>query len=171
MKKYELRKLKRNIYKYGNAISYGVIFLIATVITILAATGRTDDVAYVDESQLITSVNSVDIKESEKQKVAANETTEATTAETIEDDATTESVTSDNTTSEPEVSSGVATSKIRITADSLNVRKLPSTDAEPMGEVVMDEVYEVVAYEGQWVKIKFGNEIGYINAAYVQVAE
>lgn len=150
MKEYKIKKYKRIIYKYGNAIMYGVIFTVASIITIVAAANRADNVAYVDESQLMSYVDEVDIKNEESQMVAVNETTEQT---------------------ETEVQPQTNSSMVKITADSLNVRKTPSTDGEPMGEVVMNEVYEVIAHEGEWVKIKFGNEEGYVNAAYVSVTE
>lgn len=151
MKEYKIRKLKRNIYKYGNAIMYGVIFTVASIITIVAAANRTDNVAYVDESQLASSVDAVDIENSETQKVAVNETTPEQEATSQETEAT--------------------VSKVKITADSLNVRKEPSTDAEPLGEVVMNEEYEVVEHIGDWIKIKFNGDEGYISAAFAKAAE
>ena len=151
MRDYKYRRLKRNIYKYGNAIMYGAIFTVASIITIVAAANRADNVAYVDQSQFTSSVDSVDVENSETQKVAANETTadvEDTASEVVE-----------------------TVNKVRITADSLNVRKAPSTDAEPMGEVVMNEEYEVVEHVGEWIKIKFNGDEGYISAAFARVVQ
>lgn len=151
MREYKIRKIKRNIYKYGNAIMYGVIFTVASIITIVAAANRADNVAYVDESQLVSSVDAVDIENSETQKVAVNETTseQETTIEETE----------------------VFVSKVKITADSLNVRKAPSTESEPLGEVVMNEEYEVVEHIDEWIKIKFNGGEGYISAAFAKVVE
>lgn len=151
MREYRYRRIKRNIYKYGNAIMYGVIFTVASIITIVAAANRADNIAYVDQSQLESSVDAVDVENSETGKVAAKETT-SEQATTVED-------------------SAVAVSKVRVTADSLNVRKTPSTDAEPLGEVVMNEEFEVVEHVGEWIKIKFNGDEGYISAAFARVVE
>ena len=51
MNGYEKRKLKAMVYRHGNTIMYVAIFMIATVITIAAASNRIDKVAFVDESQ------------------------------------------------------------------------------------------------------------------------
>ena len=53
-------------------------------------------------------------------------------------------------------------------SDALTIRSLPSEDSEAIGTVYSSDQLEVVAYEGDWMKVALGNDVyGYVNAYYV----
>lgn len=63
-----------------------------------------------------------------------------------------------------EVAYNVAT----VYSDALTVRSQPSEDSEAIGTVYSSDQLEVVAYEGDWMKVALGNDVyGYVNAYYV----
>lgn len=63
-----------------------------------------------------------------------------------------------------EVGYNVAT----VYSDALTVRSQPSEDSEAIGTVYSSDQLEVVAYEGDWMKVALGNDVyGYVNAYYV----
>ena len=159
MNRFQKRKLKNNIYKHGNTIMYGIIFLIASLITIGAASNRTDKIAYIDEKQIVESVAK---SNAETQKLAVNKNDE-TTDEDIEEETTIEETTVEETTAEETA----AASTIKITADTLSVRAEASLEAEVIGLVDMDQEFEVISTEGEWVQINYEGQTGYVNAAYV----
>lgn len=173
MNRFEKRRLKRNIYKHGNAIMYIGIFVMASVITIAAAANRTDKIAYIDDTQIAsTAKESVNIKNSDNQKVALAETgTEQNTTmqNTSAENITTPQTTEPDTT--PQVNEPAASAKIRITADSLNIRAEASKDSEPVGSAVQGQEFEVISHQGDWIKIDFGGMQGYISAEFAEVVE
>ena len=63
-----------------------------------------------------------------------------------------------------EVAYNVAT----VYSDALTVRSEPSEDSEAIGTVYSSDQLEVVAYEGDWMKVALGDDVyGYVNAYYV----
>ena len=63
-----------------------------------------------------------------------------------------------------EVAYNVAT----VYPEALTVRSEPSEDSEPIGMAYSSDELEVVAYEGDWMKVALGNDVyGYVNAYYV----
>jgi hypothetical protein len=54
-----------------------------------------------------------------------------------------------------------------VNADSLNVRKGPSSDTELVGAVKKGARVQVLEEPGQWWKIKAGNIEGYVNSSYL----
>lgn len=165
MNRYERRKLKANIYRHGNAIMYGIIFVIAGIITIAAALNRTDKIAYVDESKLAsTQRESVAIKNSTTQKVAVSETDAQTTAKAVE------TMTEPEVTQETETQTEqVAGMRIRVTADTLKVRSEASTDAEILGMVDMDEMFDVISQNGSWIEINYNGTKGFISSEFTEI--
>ncbi len=177
MERFEKRKLKSNIYKHGNAIMYTIIFVMASVITIAAAANRTDKIAYVDDSQLTSAATeSVDIKNSSSQKVAATETFTSDADETeMTEAATTEANTAETNTTEVQTSAQeteqTSGTKVKVTADSLNVRAEASLESETIGSAVMNQEFEVISINGDWLEINFDGKKGFINSEFVEFTE
>lgn len=167
MNRFEKRRLKRNIYKHANAIMYTLIFVMASLITIVAAVYR-NDVSYVDESQLTVTVkkDAIEITNGESIRVAATGNVEPS-AETTQPETTVE-----NTTEAAETentNSGVA--KIKVTADTLLVRSQPSQDAEILGTLDQNDVLDAVSVSGEWIAISFEGQTGYVSADFVETVE
>ena len=163
MNRFEKRKLKGNIYKHGNTIMYIAIFVMASIITIAAAANRTDNIAYVDDTQMAsTAKESVHIKNSTNPKVAATET--ITEAETFTEQSTT--VVQKTTTTQAQTSAQPVVEKVRITVDSLNIRSQASTDSEPIGSAVMNQEFEVISQNGEWIEIEFDGKRGFIHSEF-----
>lgn len=176
MNRFEKRKLKANLYRHGNTIMYVVIFVMASLITIAAAANRTENIVYVDESTLASS-ESVEIKNSSTDKVAATETGEETVTETGEEKTTengeraaTEPETTQQMESEPQTEP-VSVTKVKVTADTLIVRTEPSAESDMIGTINMDDVYEVVSQTGEWIEINYDGNKGYINSQFTEIAE
>lgn len=49
---------------------------------------------------------------------------------------------------------------------SLNVRSGPGTSYSVIGSLSTGKTADVVGVSGNWYKIKYGNDYGYINSAY-----
>lgn len=161
MNRFQKRKLKNNIYKHGNTIMYGIIFLLASLITIGAASNRTDKITYIDEKQIVESVAK---SNAETQKLAVNQNDE-----TIDEDTSAEETTiiEETTVEETTAEETVSTSTIKVTADTLSVRAEASLEAEVIGLVDMDQEFEAISTEGEWIQINYEGQTGYVNAAYV----
>lgn len=66
------------------------------------------------------------------------------------------------------VSANAATT-IKVTADTLNIRKGPSTDTSVVAMLSKGVECEVLEEEGNWYKIKYQNYTGYVSKDYVEV--
>ena len=175
MNRFERRRLKRNIYKHANAIMYVGIFFMASVITIAAAIGRSDNVTFVDTSQIVsTAKESVAINDKDDSKVAASETytepgtEEETVSETVQQttEATSAIATGENSTESTTVT------KIRITADKLNVRAEASQESEAIATVFVNQELEVISQEGQWIEVNLGGEVtGFVASEFTEMVE
>ena len=76
---------------------------------------------------------------------------------------------SNSTSSNQTTSNSTSTSTnyvVRVTADSLNVRKGPSVSYSVVGELGKGEAYTIVATQNGWGKLKSG--AGWINLSYTQ---
>lgn len=161
MNRLEKRKLKTNLYKHGNTIMYAMIFVMASIITIAAAAGRGDGAEYIDESKIASVEETVDVKNKDTQKVAVSEASEDNTEPN-----TTETDTEAQTTkAEPQQTT---VSKVKITADTLNVRAEASQEAEILGMADKDDVFEVIAQTGEWIEINFNGNNGFVKAEFTE---
>ena len=53
----------------------------------------------------------------------------------------------------------------------LNVRNRPSTESQVLGVLQPDEQIEVVSIEGQWAKIQYKSNVGYVALRYIEKVE
>ena len=75
--------------------------------------------------------------------------------------------TSSNQTTSNSTSTSTSTNYVvRVTADSLNIRKGPSVSYSVVGEIGKGEAYTIVATQNGWGKLKSG--VGWINLSYTQ---
>lgn len=58
-----------------------------------------------------------------------------------------------------------------ISQSRLNVRSLPSTESQVLGVLQPDEQIEVLSVSGQWAKIRFRSNIGYVAFRYIEKIE
>ena len=58
-----------------------------------------------------------------------------------------------------------------VTASALNVRSAPSTDASTLGLLPYGTSVELVERVGEWYKINFQNQVGYIFGTYVSLSQ
>ena len=176
MNKYEKRKLKANLYKHSNTIMYISIFVIVAIITTAAAANRTDKIAYIDESELsYTEKESVAIKNSKVQKVASvkNSDEEATAEKVTEQETETvpETTAVETTVAAETTTEQISAAKVKVTADTLCIRKEASQDAELIGMADMDDTYDVVSRSGEWIEINYEGTKGYINSEFTEITE
>ena len=61
--------------------------------------------------------------------------------------------------------------KARVTAAKLNVRSEPSSAAGLLGQVLLDDVLDVIEEIDEWYCIKFNNSSGYVHSNYAQLVE
>ncbi len=173
MNRFEKRKLKQNIYKHANALMYTFIFFLASMITIVAAMHRNDDVEYVNQQELsITATESIAINNGESVKVAASEEALTTIEETAEETTVveTEAITEETEEVTEEVAETTA-QQIRITADTLTVRAEASQDSETLGLVDEGDVFDVISQNGEWIQIDYQGQQGFVNAGFVENVE
>ena len=55
-----------------------------------------------------------------------------------------------------------------IATTNINVREAASKNSSKLGILIAGDVAELIAYEGEWCKIKYNGEIGYVKAEYVE---
>lgn len=170
MNRFEKRKLKRKIYKHINAILYTSIFLMVSVITMIAAFNRNDDVSYVDEKQLsAAATEAIGIENDESVKVAASDQSQTeVVTETVE-------MQTENTTHKEESvtdkTENTTHRKVKVVADTLLVRSEKSQDCASLGSLDEDDIVEVVAEYGEWIEIDYNGKTGYISAEFVEQVE
>lgn len=58
-----------------------------------------------------------------------------------------------------------------VSESNLNVRLQPSTNAQVLGTLQPEEQIEVLSNDGNWAKINYKNNIGYVSAKYIQEIE
>ena len=59
---------------------------------------------------------------------------------------------------------------VKITADSLNVRKEMNTTSKILTKVKKGETYNLIAIEGDWAKIKADGQTGYVKTEYATIS-
>lgn len=67
-----------------------------------------------------------------------------------------------------ESANGVQTIGTVTTSTNLNVRVSPSETAEKLGVAVAGETLDLIAVDGDWCKVVYNGQIGYVKAEYVQ---
>lgn len=151
MNKYVKKRIKRNIYRHGNMITYIAIFAVASIITLASVLGRTDKdrAVLIDDSQLaVTEMESIAMKNKDTQKVAAKEETEQETSKGIERESGTQ---------------------VTIKVDVLNVRSDASQDAEALGIVNQGETFQIISQGSEWIEIDYNGNNGFVKAEFVEV--
>jgi hypothetical protein len=172
MNRFEKRKLKTGVYRHVNALMYTCIFTIASIITIAAAVNRTDNIMYIDEEQAISTVKeSVAFTDKDVQKVAIGEeeTLDDTTTGTPED--ITESLTEPDVTTAETATDRSSGGSIKVVADTLNVRIAAGEDAEVLGMIDQDDIYEMISNQGEWIEINYNGNNGFVKSEYVEVIQ
>lgn len=66
--------------------------------------------------------------------------------------------------------SSVSYKVVKVTADSLNVRKEMNTTSKILTKVKKNETYNLLALEGDWAKIKANGETGYVKTEYATIS-
>ena len=161
------RKIKTGLYRHVNALTYVCIFTVASIITIAAAVNRTDDIIHIDESQAMVN-ESVAFNNKDAQKVAAGKsTTETVTEDNAQTQEETTEAQTEAATTEVATESVPAT-QVKVIADTLNVRDQANEDAEVLGMVDQDEVFEVISQQGDWVEINYNGNNGFVKSEYVE---
>lgn len=61
--------------------------------------------------------------------------------------------------------------RARVTASKLNVRSGPSAREKVIGQVLIDDVLDVIDEEGNWYEINFNNASGFVHRDYLQLIE
>lgn len=109
---------------------------------------------------------------SENAQVDIENTTETSTeasTETTEETTEQETTTVEETTEAPKsIYDSIAMSQVE---NYVNVRSLPSTDAEIIGKIYNNCAATIIATEGDWYKIESGNVTGYIKSDYFVTGE
>ena len=62
----------------------------------------------------------------------------------------------------------VPATQVKVIADTLNVRDQANEDAEVLGMVDQDEVFEVISQQGDWVEINYNGNNGFVKSEYVE---
>jgi len=86
---------------------------------------------------------------------------ETETQDTQTEDTQTEDTQAEDDSQEDEPDDDTGTVK---TTDICNVRKEPSTDAEILGKVDIGVKLKKLGTEGEWTKVEFQGEVGYIKS-------
>ncbi|WP_418583746.1 SH3 domain-containing protein [Parasutterella excrementihominis] len=97
-----------------------------------------------------TAAHKVAVGESETEENVSNDVTENIT------DVPTEP---DTTAGEPDTSR-ITGNKIKVTADTLNVRAQASEEAEVLGMADEDDVYTIISEQGEWIEIDYNGNNG-----------
>lgn len=149
MDRYRKRKIKKNLYKYGNVIAYVCIFAVASIITLTAVLNRTDKVMIVDDSQIaVTEKESIELRNKDTQKVASKDKRQKPTEVQKEQESGT---------------------KIKIIADTLNVRTDASQESEALGMADEGEIFQIISQVGDWIEIDYNGHNGFVKADFVEV--
>ena len=95
----------------------------------------------------------------------ADQTTDAaTTDDTATDDQTAEDQTAEDTTAQEETPSTWTVQ----TTDGVNIRNSASTDGDKLGRCDMGTRFTAVGTEGEWTKVEYREQIGYIKTEFLE---
>ena len=96
---------------------------------------------------------------------AADQTTDAaTTDDTATDDQTADNQTAEDTTAQEETPSTWTVQ----TTDGVNIRNSASTDGDKLGRCDMGTRFTAVGTEGEWTKVEYREQIGYIKTEFLE---
>lgn len=172
MNRFEKRKLKSGIYKHVNALMYTCIFAVASIITIAAAVNRTDEIVYMDEEQVVSTVReSVAFTDKAAHKVAVGESeTEENASNDVTENITDVPTEPDTTVGEPDTSQA-AGNTVKVIADTLNVRAQANEEAEVLGMADEGDVYTIISEQGEWIEIDYNGNNGFVKSEFVEIQE
>ena len=95
----------------------------------------------------------------------ADQTTDAaTTDDTATDDTATDDQTAEDTTAQEETPSTWTVQ----TTDGVNIRNSASTDGDKLGRCDMGTRFTAVGTEGEWTKVEYREQIGYIKTEFLE---
>lgn len=95
----------------------------------------------------------------------ADQTTDAaTTDDTATDDTATDDQTAEGTTAQEETPSTWTVQ----TTDGVNIRNSASTDGDKLGRCDMGTRFTAVGTEGEWTKVEYREQIGYIKTEFLE---
>jgi uncharacterized protein YgiM (DUF1202 family) len=83
--------------------------------------------------------------------------------DTTNNDTTVDTANNDNTAQTTQSASGTV-----VATTNVNVRSKASETADKLGTAVAGNTYTLLGQEGDWYKISFGNETGYVKAEYFE---
>ncbi len=148
------KRNNKNIFKntfrrHSNGVLYGIIFLLAALITAGAIIMSNIESSQLDEDDTTVTTQAP----TTKKKVVEKKTEEVTTEE--------------ETTEEETTSAG----KLKVTTETINIRNKPSEDGELIAQAEYEDVFEIIKKEGDWYKINFNGTEGYVSAELVEEIE
>ena len=143
------------------------IFTVASIFRIGAAVLRWFDIMHIVECVALV-IDSVAFNNKDAQKVAAGKsTTETVTEDNAQTQEETTEAQTEAATTEVATESVPAT-QVKVIDDTLNVRDQANEDAEVLGMVDQDEVFEVISQQGDWVEINYNGNNGFVKSEYVE---
>ena len=151
------KRNKKSIFKntfrrHSNGVLYGIIFLLAAIITAGAIIMSSIESSKLDATDTTTTTQAPTTKEKKKETVK----------ETKEEETTEEETTEEETTS---------AGRLKVTTETINIRNKPSEDGELIAQAEYDDVFEIIKKEGDWYKINFNGTEGYVSAELVEEVE
>jgi len=151
------KRNNKNIFKntfrrHSNGVLYGIIFLLAAIITAGAIIMSSIESSKLDATDTTTTTQAPTTKEKKKETVK----------ETKEEETTEEETTEEETTS---------AGRLKVTTETINIRNKPSEDGELIAQAEYDDVFEIIKKEGDWYKINFNGTEGYVSAELVEEVE
>ena len=151
------KRNNKNIFKntfrrHSNGVLYGIIFLLAAIITAGAIIMSSIESSKLDATDTTTTTQAPTTKEKKKETVK----------ETKEEETTEEETTEEETTS---------AGRLKVTTETINIRNKPSEDGELIAQAEYDDVFEIIKKEGDWYKINFNGTEGYVSAEFVEEVE
>ena len=152
-----VKRNNKNIFKntfrrHSNGVLYGIIFLLAAIITAGAIIMSSIESSKLDATDTTTTTQAPTTKEKKKETVK----------ETKEEETTEEETTEEETTS---------AGRLKVTTETINIRNKPSEDGELIAQAEYDDVFEIIKKEGDWYKINFNGTEGYVSAEFVEEVE
>ena len=145
------KRNKKSIFKntfrrHSNGVLYGIIILLATLITVGAIVMRNMEPSSVDETHTLVETTVKHTQEATKEKP----TEETTVVET--------------TTEETTTSAG----KVRVTTETINIRNKPSEDGRLIAQAEVNDEFNIIAKMGSWYKIEYDGDEAYVSADLVE---
>ena len=148
------KRNNKNIFKntfrrHSNGVLYGIIFLLAAIITAGAIVMSNIESSKLEATDTTVTTQAPTTKEKKTEKQTEEETTE------------------EETTEEETTSAG----RLKVTTETLNIRSKPSEDGDLVEQAEYDDVLEIIKKEGDWYKINYNGTEGYVSAELVEEIE